>query len=164
MAKFQALTVQWEAIQAFLVSGRRAKMRFMHPRGKREAKLPQLESLALGGAAIWLSLKVAGSEVTIVPHWILVNVRWWALSFAPGRTDAMPKSAPGLCLGHGLLLNRIYGQHPKTQVVYLCKACTVPYRLFTYPGFPQLLSQLMDAWRRLCSPLSFAVVHLGVTS
>lgn len=99
MAKFQALTVQWEAIQAFLVSGRRAKMHFMHPRGKREAKLPQLELLALGGAAIWLSLNVATSEVTIVPYWILVNVRWWALSFTPGRTAAMPKSVSGLRLG-----------------------------------------------------------------
>lgn len=85
MAKFQALTVQWEAIQAFLVSGRRAKTHFMHPRGKREAKLSQLELLALGGAAIWISLKVTTSEVTIVPYWILVNVRWWALSFTRGK-------------------------------------------------------------------------------
>lgn len=94
MAKFQALTAQWEAIQAFLVSGRRAKTHFMHPRGKREAKPPQLELSALGGAAIWLSLRVA----TVVPHWILVNVRWWALSFTLERTDAMPKSVPGLRL------------------------------------------------------------------
>lgn len=63
MAKFQALTAQWEAIQPFLVSGRRGKTHFMHPRGIREAKLSQLELLALGGAAIWLSLKVATSEV-----------------------------------------------------------------------------------------------------
>lgn len=60
-------------------------MHFMHPRGKREAKLPQLELLALGGAAIWLSLKVATSEGTIVPCWILVNVRWWALPIHPRK-------------------------------------------------------------------------------
>lgn len=95
MAKFQALTVQWEAIQPFLVSGRRAKTQFMHPRGKREAKLPQLELLARGGAAIWLSLGLAAT----VPYWILVNVRWWALFFTPGGTDATPKSVSGLRLG-----------------------------------------------------------------
>lgn len=95
MAKFQALTVQWEAIQPFLVSGRRAKTQFMHPRGKREAKLPQLELLAWGGAAIWLSLGLAAT----VPYWILVNVRWWALFCTLGGTDATPKSVSGLRLG-----------------------------------------------------------------
>jgi len=98
MAKFQALTVQWEEIQALLVSGRRAKTHFMQPRGEREAKLPQLELLARGGAAIWLPLKVARSEGEIVPYWNLVNVRWWALLFTLGRTDATPKSVSGLCL------------------------------------------------------------------
>lgn len=72
VATVQALAARWEAIQAFLVSGRRAGTRFMRPEGgKREAKLSRLELLAPGQAGVWLALKVAQGGTMSPPGSVL---------------------------------------------------------------------------------------------